>query len=96
MSYCRFSSENSKSDVYCYQHIDGHYVIHVAEYVFNNEIRNKSFEDIQESDMKPIGLKYDGACFTENTPSKTADRLEMLRAEGYYVPQRAIDILRKE
>lgn len=30
MSYCRFSSDNHKSDVYCYAHVDGGWAIHVA------------------------------------------------------------------
>lgn len=31
MSYCRFSSDNWKSDIYCYEHCDGHFQIHVAD-----------------------------------------------------------------
>lgn len=31
MSYCRFSSDNWRSDVYCYEAEEG-YVIHVAKY----------------------------------------------------------------
>jgi hypothetical protein len=30
MSYCRFSSDNWKSDVYTYEHCDGGFVTHVA------------------------------------------------------------------
>lgn len=30
MSYCRFSSDNWKSDIYAFTHVDGGYVIHVA------------------------------------------------------------------
>ena len=30
MSYCRFSSDNWTSDVYCYEHVDGSFVTHVA------------------------------------------------------------------
>ncbi len=30
MSYCRFSSDNWKSDVYCYSDCSGGYTIHVA------------------------------------------------------------------
>ncbi len=30
MSYCRFSSDNYRSDVYVYEHCDGGFMIHVA------------------------------------------------------------------
>lgn len=30
MSYCRWSSDNFKSDVYSYEHCDGYYATHVA------------------------------------------------------------------
>ena len=30
MSYCRFSSDNWKSDVYCYESMNGNWVIYVA------------------------------------------------------------------
>jgi len=30
MSYCRWSSDNWKSDVYCYEHVDGGWTTHVA------------------------------------------------------------------
>lgn len=30
MSYCRFSSDDFRSDVYAYEHCDGGFVVHVA------------------------------------------------------------------
>lgn len=30
MSYCRWSSDDFTCDVYCYEHVDGHWAIHVA------------------------------------------------------------------
>lgn len=30
MSYCRFSSDNWKSDIYCYEHCYGGFITHVA------------------------------------------------------------------
>ena len=30
MSYCRWSSDNWQCDLYCYLHVDGYYVTHVA------------------------------------------------------------------
>lgn len=45
---------------------------------------------------RPIGLAYDGETFYSVTAGDCADRLEMLRAAGYRVPQYAIDALRAE
>lgn len=44
----------------------------------------------------PIGLSRDGRCFTFDTPSECIEGLEIMRAEGYVVPQSAIDALREE
>ena len=30
MSYCRWSSDNHRCDVYCYEHVQGGFAIHVA------------------------------------------------------------------
>lgn len=46
--------------------------------------------------MRPIGLRHDGQSFSDPTPIDCAERLERLRAEGYKVPQEAIDALRSE
>lgn len=31
MSYCRWSSMDYLCDVYCYEHVDGYFAVHVAE-----------------------------------------------------------------
>ena len=43
-----------------------------------------------------IGLPSACKSFTDPTPGECADRLEGLRAEGFVVPQYAIDALREE
>jgi hypothetical protein len=43
-----------------------------------------------------ITLPHAGESFHDDTPGECADRLEMLRALGYKVPQYAIDELRAE
>ena len=40
MSYCRWSSDNFKCDIYAYEHCDGYYAVHVAS--------NKPVGDIPE------------------------------------------------
>ncbi len=46
--------------------------------------------------MRKIGLPEDGETFNDTTAEDCADRLEVLRALGYRVPQYAIDALREE
>lgn len=48
------------------------------------------------SPLKEIGLAHDGGTFNDATPGECADRLLMLRALGYCVPQYAVDELRDE
>jgi len=48
------------------------------------------------AERAPIGLWFDGEEFVDATAGEAAERLEMLRAAGYRVPQRAIDVLREE
>ena len=50
----------------------------------------------QMATTAPIGLPHDGKDYLDETPGECADRLEWLRAEGYQVPQGAIEALRDE
>ena len=45
---------------------------------------------------RPLGLPFDGESFDAPEAAACADRLEWLRAQGYRVPQFAIDTLREE
>lgn len=53
-------------------------------------------EIVKRSKRVPIGLPNDGAMFFDATPRDCVARLEALRAEGYRVPQGAIDALLAE
>lgn len=46
--------------------------------------------------LRDIGGRYDGETFNDATAQDCADRLIWLRAEGYTVPDYAIDALREE
>lgn len=140
MSYCRWSSDNWKSDVYCYEHFTGGFVTHVAsnKRVFPpipdipfswvprfggkfapGEFRvtyptifhsfaagcfyrvyalwhRLSMWSLRVIPVRQIGLPIDGETFSDDTAAACADRLESIRALGYYVPQYAIDALRAE
>lgn len=51
---------------------------------------------LERAATAPIGLASDGQRLHTDTPGGMADHLERLRAEGYRVPQGAIDALRAE
>jgi len=117
MSYCRFSSDDFKCDVYCYASCYGGYVTHVAgkrhvgatpipelpEFGTDEASQQAWLAAYQAqrawldaAELKPIGLSLDGEDFHDDTAAAAADRLEQIRAAGYYVPQYAIDDLRSE
>lgn len=50
----------------------------------------------ENPDTVEIDLPNAGKSFNDPTPGQCADRLEALRAEGFDVPQYAIDELREE
>lgn len=126
MSYCRWSSEDWSSDLYCYADVSGGYTSHVAR---NRTVFAESLPDLvvfpttraeedEERFERELAAWYDrrqrvlsmvadaervsivhpdaGATFNDPTPGACADRLERLRAEGFVVPQYAIDRLREE
>lgn len=112
MSYCRFSCDNWRSDVYCYESEQG-YVTHVAcsrvvgdvpPIPFFFDVPQKEFfeavrqqnEFIASAEREPIGLKHDGAMFIDRTPDEMIDRLLSLSREGYFVPVSAIEALSEE
>lgn len=112
MSYCRFSSDNWKSDVYVYANVNGGWTTHVAanrtvgDPPEEADLTQVNIDDgswlashkaamafLDAAERLPIGLPHDGASFCDATPGECADRLKALRAEGYHVPQYAIDDL---
>lgn len=59
--------------------------------------RHQRVMDMQdEGERVAIDLPHAGERFNDDTPGECADRLEVLRALGYVVPQYAIDQLRAE
>jgi hypothetical protein len=55
MSYCRFSSGNFSSDVYCYADIAGGYTIHVA----GTKIASRILRELPYSKLPRFGAKWD-------------------------------------
>lgn len=84
MSYCRWSSEGNKSDVYCYENVSRKWITHVA----GNKLIN--------GEHYPIGLPHDGETFDDDSIEDMLKTLLMLRGLGYHVPQFAIESIEEE
>lgn len=115
MSYCRFSDDNFKCDVYCYAGAEG-YVTHVAKIrrVGDTPIPELPFGGLlapvpdlltalaaqhawlESARRETINLPSAGETFYDDAAAEAAARLEALRAEGFHVPQYAIDALRED
>jgi hypothetical protein len=65
---------------------------------FNRVRAVRKWMDSQQQDnwVDLTHLESSGKTFHDDTPGDCADRLESLRAEGFNVPQYAIDELREE
>jgi len=113
MSYCRWSSDDFRCDVYVYEDVCGGWTTHVAGNRIVGEIPRvpdittapqdewarayqKQTAFLDGAKHEPIGGPHDGETFNDPSPSECADRLDSLRADGYTVPQHAIDELRDE
>lgn len=117
MSYCRWSSDDWKSDVYCYADVAGGYTTHVAagrrdgnvpplpwDEFLRDEITPKRFAELHAEQMRvlgelplvPIGLSRDGESFSDASLGDLRDRLLSLRAEGYHVPDSALELVESE
>jgi len=112
MSYCRFSCDNFKSDVYVYESSEG-FVVNVAEKKLDAILSplpnflsvtpeeylhalNVQSSEIEKSSWVKIGMKYDGDQKVYDTLQETHKFLLELRDCGYHIPQHAIDMLRSE
>ena len=112
MSYCRFSSDNWKSDVYAYESESG-YEIHVAASRHVGDIPKlpdiskvdefeyleaymKHLEAIDNARLVNIGGRYDGMSATFDTPEELHVFMEHLQKEGYHVPSYVFETLKEE
>ena len=112
MSYCRWSSDDWKSDIYCYYDCGGYYAIHVAgrrptvklppsEHLWPDidkwlPVHKEQMRLLENTQYVDIDLPFAGESFREKTPEDCLCRLLTLRGLGYYVPEGAIERLRGE
>ncbi|SRR5258708_2167503 len=105
MSYCRWSSDNWKSDLYCYESVHGGWYTHVAGMRYVGEApsidwraapsivdaAHKAVRAFMENcERASIGLPHDGETFVDTSVADFHARLLMLRQCGYHVPDHAI------
>lgn len=109
MSYCRFSSDNWKSDVYVYESDEG-YQIHVADNrivgdapplldVFGAGFAaryREQMEFVNQAERVKINGVFDGADFTLATLAELRDKLRELTAAGYHVPEYVFETIAEE
>jgi len=112
MSYCRWSSDDWKSDIYCYQTYDNAWMIHVAGRRHIGELppadhllpdikkwvkaHKKQLKALERVKYEDINLPYARKSFRETTLETCLNRLLQLRDIGYHVPDHTIEILRLE
>lgn len=108
MSYCRFSSDNFKSDVYAYEHIDDGYYIHVAAMRLENpppldpdipnnaQLRSNYIRKLERAKRVKIELPHAGETLACATLEELRKTLLELRGIGYHVPDSAISLIDSE
>lgn len=112
MSYCRFSSDNWKSDCYSYESDHG-FITHVACFRHVGDIPPMAdptavdvetfaasyrahMDAVAATTKVPIGLPADGENYCDMTLADLAERLLWLRGLGYHVPESALEEIRAE
>ncbi len=111
MSYCRWSSDDYKSDIYAWEDCGGGYYASVAthRYVTDEEFPPPASgagewvarwtvvnEIIRRAKSEPIGLPSDGETYHVQTINELLELFLNLRDAGYYVPDYAIEAAREE
>jgi len=87
MSYCRWSSDDFRCDLYCYADIGGGYTTYVAK------VR---FLGADHSQTVAIGLPHDGETFNDPDLPSLLTRIMSLVALGYHAPAYTIQRIRAE
>lgn len=112
MSYCRFSSNNFKCDVYIYDDVQGGVVVHVARrrHVGTTPIPElppvgdptfmvaMAAQELwlNNSDLVDINLPHAGSTFHFHQPLDAIKKLTELKELGYMIPDYALGELIEE
>jgi hypothetical protein len=112
MSYCRFSDDNWKSDVYAYESDRG-FELHIASIRRVGDIPalpsildvgTEEFVEAYQAHMTavsaaervPINGPHDGKSFTFGTLQELFYCLTQLQADGYHVPDFTFEAIKEE
>ena len=102
MSYCRWSSDGFRCDLYAYEDVGGEFVIHVAKYRSDPPAPLMPWECGEQAmtlwkhaykgwsetrKLVPIGLPHDGAIFSLDSEDEMFQKMHELRCAGYLVPE---------
>lgn len=112
MSYCRFSTDDFRCDLYCWESTDGTWDIAVAGSRLVGDVpKSPDFRDspevfmaahaaqsafIDSAEREDITLPHAGALFREPTLEAFRDRLLALRELGYYFPNYVLEDVAEE
>ena len=112
MSFCRFSDDNWRSDIYAYESAQG-FEVHVAARRLVGDIPEvppigkavceewgaayrAQMAAVSAAERVPIGGPHDGKSFLYATLRELHDGLLQLRADGYHVPDFALEAIEEE
>jgi len=111
MAYCRYSTDDFRSDVHVFEDVSGGWTTMIAEvrYIDGLEYRNglpvipsvegETFaEKMSRMSQYLVDIEIEGAgeVYNDATIGECITRLEGLRERGFHVPQVAFDRLLKE
>lgn len=112
MSYCRWSDNNWKSDIYAYESEVG-FVVHVATHRVAGDVPEVPFildvgpeeyfekykaqmDFLEKAERVPINGPCDGETFCYKTVQELYDGLRELQVDGYVVPEFAFEEIKQE
>lgn len=96
MSYCRWSTDDFKCDLYAYE--GDKYYIHVAanrHTIPYDEMKELDWDE-RYKHMEPIGLPCDGETFGFETLQEFKNKFLELRKMGYRFPDRVLGRIQEE
>lgn len=112
MSYCRWSSDNWKCDLYCYEssqrfitHVAGNRIVGdvpllpdilTADQGEWSRAHEKQMDFLNSAEHIKIGLPYDGETFIDKTLEDFKKRIIQLKEAGYCVPDYVIESIEEE
>ena len=111
MSYCRFSSDDWRCDLYCYEDAEGGWTTHVATCRVPEDtprcppldatpewlaLHRAQLAYLETAEKTRINLPYDGQMFSDPTLADFRQRLIGLRAVGYLFPDWVLEDVDRE